>query len=275
MAFNWQATNNFEFNTANNNNSFNWSSNCSNRMTLDQEISAQFNIKCICGSNMIIIQNNLAYNDGGTPSCDCCRNMINQYMYHCPMKKNNIHQNGYDYCLKCASNQFKTQTINEFKLNTKNIYEQRIKSIDFTSLENRYQKRYGYGGHDTKDILSEYKKFLIIKCVNEDYDASKYSPSPIVDTMWHLHILDTKKYLEAMNILFDGNKKFFIHHDIDGDLDTNARDKRYINTINQYKLLFGEKCDSKHWPQQESNARLSWFWSMEKIMKDTEQSSNC
>ena len=64
--------------------------------------------------------------------------------------------------------------------------------------------------------------------------------------MWHLHVLDTKSYLNTMKILFDG-KNCFIHHDVDGALDIDQRRKRYINTYNQYKLLFNSTPNEKYW----------------------------
>eukprot|EP00483_Globobulimina_turgida_P009114 UN09132 len=65
--------------------------------------------------------------------------------------------------------------------------------------------------------------------------------------MWHLHVLDTKSYLNDMNILFNQQKNKFIHHDIDGGLNTDERNKRYTQTIQQYKILFAQNPNQKYW----------------------------
>ena len=38
--------------------------------------------------------------------------------------------------------------------------------------------------------LVGYKQFLALKVLNDDFDATKLSPSLPIDMMWHSHVLD-------------------------------------------------------------------------------------
>ena len=45
-----------------------------------------------------------------------------------------------------------------------------------------------------KQLLEEYKKFLVIKVIAKD---TQCSPSALIDQVWHEHILHTAKYRDA------------------------------------------------------------------------------
>eukprot|EP01084_Bolivina_argentea_P244045 408929_1 len=134
------------------------------------------------------------------------------------------------------------------QMNELQLYENRIKLIDFTRLENRVCRHYPNFKKECKLIMEEYKKYLLIKCVGKDYCYAKYSPSWHVDQVWHLHILDTIQYRKDNKILFNGDDNLFIEHDIDGDLNEKERQKRYQNTINDYVKLFkSDPVQTKFW----------------------------
>ena len=80
----------------------------------------------------------------------------------------------------------------------------------------------------TKALLREYQRFLALKVVLKDFDASVLSPPPEVDTLWHAHILDTKHY-----------RATFIDHNPEGGLDVVARHARRSTALAQYEQLFG------------------------------------
>ena len=229
-------------------------------------LGSEFNVNCICGSLMNICQPSSEYNSSST-WCDSCKLQNPSFTYHCPQKQTKYHALGYDYCFKCAVKQFEIQTVNKYitdnqtvdekksndqqegktnVLKERDIFQERLKLIDFNALQTRYQRHNLEMAKDSKNVLEEYKKFLIIKCITKDFNATICSPSYKIDEMWHLHVLDTKRYLQAMNVLFDGDKNAFIHHDIDGGLDIDNRKQRYLNTYNQYKLLFGIP-NQKYW----------------------------
>jgi len=92
-------------------------------------------------------------------------------------------------------------------------------------------------------IYKEYCRFIELKITMGDYDALKLSPSPLVDSMWHLHILDTRRYSDMCSTL-----PSFIHHNPDGGNDPEARRKRYENTLLAYRARFGKDATSTIWP---------------------------
>ena len=48
----------------------------------------------------------------------------------------------------------------------------------------------GYSNeNDIQPLLEEFQKFLFIKIIEEDLDASSYSPSYLIDQVWHLFLL--------------------------------------------------------------------------------------
>ena len=244
----------------------------------DQALSllgTEFNVDCICGSKMTIKQPSSEYNSART-WCDSCNKANPIFTYHCPEKKNKFHAMGYDYCFKCAVKQFQIQTVNNYvikqsvdegksqpgsdmksnddnndgieaKLAQKKILEQRLKLVEFTALKSRYERHHLNMAKESQKVLEEYKKFLIIKAIAKDFNATICSPSFKIDEMWHLHVLDTKRYFDAMRILFDGDKDSYIHHDVDGGLDIDQRQQRYAYTYNQYKVIFNQTPNEKYW----------------------------
>jgi len=105
-----------------------------------------------------------------------------------------------------------------------------MSSLLDAQLENRFTERLLSSDflptnfEDGRPILMllkvEYAKFLALKKTEEDYDATLLSPSPLVDAVWHAHILDTRSYRNANELLhgdyfFDDNF-YFIHHDPSG-----------------------------------------------------------
>jgi len=107
----------------------------------------------------------------------------------------------------------------------------------------RYRKAYPFTSiSDASNLVHEYRKFMRLKIELKDFNAKKLSPSPKIDQVWHLHILDTKSYA-----LWCG--KDFIHHDPSGTGEDQAikQAKRYTHT---YKLLDKESKERVDiWPK--------------------------
>ncbi|KAJ3351329.1 hypothetical protein GGF32_004328 [Allomyces javanicus] len=84
--------------------------------------------------------------------------------------------------------------------------------------------------------IVEYRRFLVLKVVHRDADAQLLSPSPIVDHIWHAHILDTKAYAAMCAKL-----PFFIHHNPKGarKTDDQSRARRRENTRACYYARYG------------------------------------
>jgi len=94
---------------------------------------------------------------------------------------------------------------------------------DIKRLTDLYEKQHMLVPH----LVEEYLKFLALKKEHQDFFAEKFSPSLLVDKMWHTHILDTQSYMLACG-------SDYIHHDPFGADDDNVFEqaKRYEATYN-------------------------------------------
>ena len=63
----------------------------------------------------------------------------------------------------------------------------------------------GWSMEQTSQAIVNYKRFLLEHYLEPDTDLR---PSKLVDQVWHVHILDTQKYLEDCNWLFG----YLVHH---------------------------------------------------------------
>ena len=93
------------------------------------------------------------------------------------------------------------------------------------------------------DALAAYKQFMVLKAVCKDFDATKLSPPPLVDEIWHEHILDTRGYRAFCDAAF----KQFVDHDPDGVLDCGARRVRRERTLHKLKECFEDEYDRHIW----------------------------
>ena len=94
-------------------------------------------------------------------------------------------------------------------------------------------KTYGWDDSLANAAVDAYRAFFSLKQREEDWNARKLSPSPIVDQVWHMHLLDTLSYHAAC-----GNN--FIHHDPRGGVDEFARAKRYARTVELLGVVASE-----------------------------------
>ena len=93
------------------------------------------------------------------------------------------------------------------------------------------------------DALGAYKQFMVLKAVCKDFDATKLSPPPLVDEIWHEHILDTRGYRAFCDAAFEQ----FVDHDPDGVLDCGARSVRRERTLHKLKECFEDEYDKSIW----------------------------
>ena len=100
------------------------------------------------------------------------------------------------------------------------------------------------------DALVAYKQFMVLKAVCKDFDATKLSPPPLVDEIWHEHILDTRGYRAFCDAAF----KHFVDHDPDGVLDCGARRVRRERTLHKLKECFEDEYDRHIWTYPLENA---------------------
>jgi hypothetical protein len=106
-----------------------------------------------------------------------------------------------------------------------------INNLDFTNLKFKLQNQYGWTPEkcDTAEIW--YKQFLTLKLKYPDLELV---PNKDIDEIWHLHILDTKKYSNDCKDIFGS---FFHHSPSYGQCDLS---KEFEITKSLFRTEFGE-----------------------------------
>ena len=110
-------------------------------------------------------------------------------------------------------------------------------------LVSRLQRKLGISAAEARNRVMAYKQFLSLKAATLDIDATKLSPPPLIDRVWHEHVLDTKHYAPACLAAF-GHP---IHHDPNGDADVPARARRRAATLVALKKCYPDNYDEEIW----------------------------
>ena len=100
-------------------------------------------------------------------------------------------------------------------------------------------------------IWNDYLDFMIIKTLASDvgsHTEMKYSASPLIDELWHCHVLCTLKYKQFMKLINKVNPLVdFIHHSLELSFSSDdEKMKRRQATINAYKYVFVFLFDSNN-----------------------------
>jgi len=80
-----------------------------------------------------------------------------------------------------------------------------VNSLDFSQMNDKLINYYGWSEEDVKLMEDYYKKWLSIHACYRDLAIA---PSEKLDEYWHMHILDTKKYMEDCQLMFG----YYLHH---------------------------------------------------------------
>ena len=110
-------------------------------------------------------------------------------------------------------------------------------------LASRLERKLGISADEAWDRVDAYRQFLVLKAASFDVDATKLSPPPLIDRVWHEHVLDTKHYAPACLAAF-GHP---IYHDPNGDADVEARARRRAATLVALKKVYGDRYDEEFW----------------------------
>ena len=110
-------------------------------------------------------------------------------------------------------------------------------------LASRLQRKLGISIAEAWNRVDAYTQFLALKSACLDLDATKLSPPPLIDRVWHEHVLDTKRYAPACLSAF-GHP---IHHDPNGDEDVESRARRREATLVALEKVYGDKYDEEIW----------------------------
>ena len=110
-------------------------------------------------------------------------------------------------------------------------------------LVSRLQRKLGISFAEAHERVMAYTQFLSLKAASLDIDATKLSPPPLIDRVWHEHVLDTKRYAPACLTAF-GHP---IHHDPNGDADVGLRARRREATLVALEKVYGDAYDEEIW----------------------------
>ena len=117
-------------------------------------------------------------------------------------------------------------------------------------LAARCQRKLGLSAPEARKRVEAYKQFMVLKAVNKDFYAWGLSPPPLVDEVWHEHILDTRGYSAFCLTAFNQ----VVHHNPDGDLDFNDRSARRALTLYELKECFEDEYDKSIWTYPEDRS---------------------
>jgi len=80
-----------------------------------------------------------------------------------------------------------------------------VNSLDFAQMDDKLINYYGWSKEDVTLMNDYYKKWLVVHVC---YPELATAPSTKLDEYWHMHILDTKKYMEDCQLIFGK----YLHH---------------------------------------------------------------
>ena len=95
-------------------------------------------------------------------------------------------------------------------------------------------------------VAEEYRKFLCLCLENPD---EPIVPSGLVDDFWHLHILDTQKYMDDCHQYLGYLLHHFPYFGMRGEEDARNLQRAWEKTLVIYKSTFGSKPPPDLWPK--------------------------
>ncbi|MEJ0001924.1 MAG: hypothetical protein WDN09_01950 [bacterium] len=127
-----------------------------------------------------------------------------------------------------------------------------IENLDLSRIKGKLMIPTSKGGKGwTEQEVDEtekwYKRFLIL---HAKYPGQKIVPNGPIDTFWHQHILDTRKYGQDCEAVFGEMLHHYPYFGLNGDAET--RDDAFEQTNQYYRIEFGEDCTNMFSKKKES-----------------------
>ena len=94
-------------------------------------------------------------------------------------------------------------------------------------------------------VAQEYRRFLVL-CL--EHPSDPIVPSSLVDDFWHLHILDTQKYIEDCQHCFGSMLHHFPYFGMRGEKDAANLREAWLETLALYQSTFGMAAPEHLWP---------------------------
>ena len=135
------------------------------------------------------------------------------------------------------------QSINKFRDQIDSIIN-KLEDFDWRRLVKVVKNKKNCDNLKAIKFVEELKKFLLIKFLDKDYDATEYSPSHAIDEIWHLFLLFPRAYSKLCHDVLDNHQ--ILDHNPLGATDSDQI-KRYENTLKRYELLYRESPPSIYW----------------------------
>ncbi len=109
-----------------------------------------------------------------------------------------------------------------------------LDDVDFGNFESQLQPIADGMDEEPSTLVKECMKFLVLKKIAGDEDATTLSPTDVIDAVWHQLLLNPRLY-KNINEALGGE---MIDHNPEGGRDVAARNKRVCRTIEIYKTVF-------------------------------------
>lgn len=91
-----------------------------------------------------------------------------------------------------------------------------VNSIEFDQMNDKLVNFYGWNKEEVSLMNDYYKKWLSIHVC---YPELATAPSVKLDEYWHMHILDTEKYMEDCQMVFGRYLHHYPYFGLEGDKD--------------------------------------------------------
>lgn len=82
-----------------------------------------------------------------------------------------------------------------------------------------------------------YRRFLFLAC---KYPGKEVVPTKDIDEIWHMHLLDSRKYLEDCQAVFGTYLHHFPYFGVRGKEDKQNLEQAFLQTLALFELHFGE-----------------------------------
>ncbi len=117
------------------------------------------------------------------------------------------------------------------------VIQARIAELDLEPIMFKVVKEHGFSEQKVRTIEKWYRRFLFL--------TFKYTDRPIVvseaiDTFWHQHILDTRKYADDCQTVFGGFLHHFPYFGLRGEEDQRALRVAHLATLALMQSEYGE-----------------------------------
>jgi len=109
-----------------------------------------------------------------------------------------------------------------------------VNSLEFNQMNDKLVNYYGWSKEDVSLMNDYYKKWLVIHAC---YPELAVAPSAKLDEYWHMHILDTEKYMQDCQLVFGHYLHHYPYFGLEGDKEN--LDSGFETTRKLFKHHFG------------------------------------